>query len=43
LSPASVKQRKKNVQAERSKDKALLAKYAKFDATLDDSQHNEDY
>ena len=40
-SPASVKGRKKNAQAERSKDKALLAKYAKFDVTLDDSQHNE--
>ena len=41
MSPASVKGKKRNAQAERSLDKALLAKYAKFDVTLDDSQHNE--
>jgi len=41
LSLTSIKERKKNAQAERSKDKAFLAKYAKFDITLDDSQHNE--
>lgn len=41
LSPASVEERKKNTQAERSKHKALLSKYTKFDVTLDDSQHDE--
>ncbi|XP_065907460.1 uncharacterized protein [Dysidea avara] len=41
LSPASVKKRKENMQAERSKDKALLAKFSKLDITLDDSQHDE--
>jgi len=41
LSPASINERKKNTQAERSKDKASLSKYAKLDVTLDDSQHDE--
>ena len=34
LSPASVKKRKENAQAERSKDKALLSKCSKLDITL---------
>lgn len=41
LSPASLKKRKTNAQAERSKDKALLSKYSKLDITLDDSQHDD--
>ena len=41
LSPFSTKIRKKNMQTERSKDKALLSKYSKLDITLDDSQHDE--
>ena len=31
----------KEMQTERSKDKALLSKYSKLDITLDDSQHDE--
>jgi len=41
LSPANTVKWKKNAQAERVKDKALLAKYSKHDVTLDDSQHEE--
>jgi len=41
LSPNSVKLRKKNTQTERSSHKALLARYAKTDITLDDAQHDE--
>ena len=41
MSPASAVKWKKNAQAERVKDKALLAKYSKHDVTLDDSQHEE--
>jgi len=41
LSPASSAERKKNVQTERTKDKAKLAKYCKHDVQLDDSQHEE--
>ena len=41
MSPASAKKWKENAQAERSKHKALLAKFAKLNITLDDSQHDE--
>ena len=41
LSPASPQKREENAQAERSKDKALLGKFAKLDITLDDSQHDK--
>ena len=41
LSPASSAKQKKNVQTERTKDKAKLNKYYKHDVTLDDSQHEE--
>jgi len=40
LLPDSVKERK-DIQAERFKDKALLTKYAKFDIALGDSQYDE--
>ena len=41
LSPISSTKKTKNIQTERSKDKALLSKYSKLDITLDDAQHDE--
>ena len=41
LSPRGRKIRRKNTQTDHSNLKALQAKYAKTDVTLDDCQHNE--